>query len=173
MAGKPNILTFPSAPAGGDRLRTFMRRFGFQNSHDVAQAFRVSQTTASRWMKDTAESSVDDVMPGPAVILLELMESGIETPDLKVAQFLASVRESPGDYSVIEGELQWRIEMSRSARHGAKIVIATGQYMIVHSVWFRERIKRLSNEAGRNGKVARELVSRYADTMKKLAELPR
>lgn len=173
LAVKIDLPSMPSDPAGGDRLRIFMRRCGFHNSHDVAQAFRVSQTTAARWIKDAADGSVEDAMPGPAVILLELMESGIETPDLKMAQFLASLRERPQDHPVIEGEEHWRIETSRSARHGAKIVTNAGHYIVVHSIWFRERIRRLSSEAGRKGKVARELVERYTAAISKLAELPR
>lgn len=164
---KPVQMALP----GQSRIQKFMRSFGLENSHDLAQAFRVSQTTAARWMKDAETKPVEDVMPGPAFILLGLMENGVETEDLRRTQALAALREHPSDQGPVAGEDKWQIEIPRFSRHGVKIVTGTGHYIVAHSGWFKERIKKLA--AGQDDALARKLMQRYTDAINKLAGLPR
>ena len=155
----------------------FMERHGLQTTNDLAQVFRVWQSTASRWLKESKKKPLSDVMPGPALILLELMEQGVETPDLTAARSMAAIHAQPQAIDEIPRETDYRIEIPEKARYGARLVAPTGHFIVVHSRWFKDRSARLAKlaEAAKGARRARlsALVQRYQDAVEDMAALPR
>ena len=162
---------------GRERLTTFMQQHGLQTTVDLAQVFRVAQSTASRWMKDAAEKPLEDVLPGPAMILMELMEAGLTTSDLDAMRKLAAVHARPDELDDIAVEQSWTVEVPTRSRFGAKVSTPTGHHIIVHSGWIKDRMVKLeaillSGDAGTRRR-AKTLLARYQDVLQKMAELPR
>jgi hypothetical protein len=155
-----------------------MSRNGLQTSHELAQVFRVNQTTAARWMREAQVRPLDEVLPGPAMILFDLMAGGLETPDLAATRRIAAVHARPGEFGLIEDEAKWRRELSTSARGGMTLRLPTGHSFVVHSGWLRERIERLDRlvaEAEDHAvrQKASTLAGRYRDDLARLGQLPR
>lgn len=166
----------PLAP-GSDRLADFMTKHGLCTTTDMAQVFRVGQSTVSRWVGQAKEKPLEDVLPGPAMILLELFESGIETPDLITMREMAELREHPTSERPIAAEMRWSVNIPTNARYGAKIVSDTGHYVVVHSRWFTERITKLKKQAAEaetpDRRRAQRLIERYEMARDELTSLPR
>jgi hypothetical protein len=160
-----------------NRLVRFMTRHGLQTTNDLAQVFRVYQTTASRWLKLAANEPVEHVLPGPALILLELMEQGVETSDLAAMRRLAELHSAPDALDEADGEAGWRIEVSSRQRQGARLVTPGGHHIVVHPGWFRDRSRHLERLAGsaRGARRARlrDIARRYEAAIEDLAGLPR
>jgi hypothetical protein len=160
-----------------------MEAHGLETSNELAQVFRTSQTTASRWMRLARKlgprESLETVLKGPANILFELMENGLETSDLRAMKALVQVRRDPKALDDLEWEKNWKVAIDPQGRQrqGASIVTKDGHEITVYSVWFRDRIAGLEKIEAEDDSSRREtagkLVKRYRSALAKLAELPR
>lgn len=166
-----------SSEDGKSRLEGFMSKNGLFTTTDLAQVFRVGQSTISRWIGQAKKDILENVLPGPAMILFELIEDGFETPDLIRMRSLAAIRENPKTDFPTDTELQWTIEIPTNARYGAKIVSETGHYITVHSRWFSERLSKLEGSVDdlppNKKRDVQRLVEKYGQARDDLTSLPR
>lgn len=158
-----------------NRLVAFMNRHELGTGGELAQVFRVGQATASRWL-NPGQRPLEEVLPGPAMILLELMEAGHTTPDLEAVKALAAIHARPWAFEDIDGEIDWTVELPARSRLGVKLVSGTGHFLVVHSGWINDRITKIESlRASDPSDDARRaaIVERYRDVLRRLSALPR
>lgn len=161
-----------------NRLKTFMERNGLQTSGELAQVFRVTQDTTSRWIKNADSKPLEETMQGPALILFELMENGLQTKELLAMREMAAVQQNPAGVEDINVEARWKVSLSNRARLGVRIENEEGFFIVVHSRWLKDRMAALETIAAQAQQKARQrralsLKSRYSDALQELADLPR
>lgn len=155
-----------------------MDRHGLQTTADLAQVFRVGQTASARWLRASQKlsdtDSLEDVLQGPAFILFELMEKGVETEDLAAMKTIVLARSNPDEISDLKWEASWSLSIPEYARQGMKITTKSGHHITVHSGWIKSRIASLEKVADEQSSTAvKTLLKRYRTAQTKMAELPR
>lgn len=168
----------PEARPPINRLRRFMKAQGLANAHELAQVFRVSKSTAARWLQDTEKQPLEDVLPGPAQVLLDVLEDGIETEDLRAVRDLVLIQNGADQPEEFRQEHLWEIELPNAARLPVKITLPSGHYILIHSQWMEQRLAALAPVAtgtlhDKRRERARAIVAAYGKALEGLAALPR
>lgn len=161
-----------------DRLTAFMAKHGLQTTTDLAQVFRVGQSTCARWIRVAqqldSKASLEDVLQGPAFILFELMEKGLMTEDLLAMKTIVAARSNPYTITDLKWELSWSLTIPDYARQGLKITTKQGHFITVHSGWLKQRILRLTTDRdNQQAANVQTLLKRYRSAQTKMAALPR
>lgn len=173
------MMTHPRSGSGDpDRLTAFMTKHGLQTTTDLAQVFRVGQSTCARWIRVAqqleGEDSLEDVLQGPAFILFELMEKGLMTEDLLAMKTIVEARSNPDAITDLKWEMSWSLTVPDYARQGLKITTKQGHFITVHSGWIKQRIARLAmNDDELQSATIQTLLKRYRSAQTKMAALPR
>ncbi len=157
-----------------------MESLGLKLSHELAQVFRVVPGTVNTWRRKLAAGeSAHECMPGPAAVLLELLEQGVKTVDVPIVQELAALYDAPAEHLIFKGEIDWTHALPMQRTSPVTLTAPSGHYLVVHSRWLRVRIAALHKaaEAEATTDLLREyylsLADRYADTRSALLAVPR
>jgi|JRYH01.1.fsa_nt_gb hypothetical protein len=129
----------------GSRLSRLAERHALNPSSDLAQIFRVTRSTIGRWREQARSRPLREVMPGPAMILLELFEDGLETSDLREVRAAAQIRNGPADLVLQADEDQWEIKPSEGKRKPVRIALSNGREIEVFPRWLKARIRYLQS----------------------------
>ena len=161
-----------------NRLKAFMDANGLQTSVELAQVFRVTQDTTSRWIKNADTKKLEETMQGPALILFELMEDGLQTTELLNMREMAAVSARPEDFEDLLSEEKWKAILGARSRAGVRIETPDGYFILVHSRWLKKRISKLESLSADGEQKARQrrariLINRYNDVLTELGKLPR
>lgn len=174
------VIDADQQPATGseNRLKSFMELHRIQTSGEMAQVFRVTQDTTSRWIKNADSKPLEETMQGPALILFELMENGLQTKELIAVKAMAAVAACPSGIEDLNMEEKWTVTLSNRARLGVRIENLEGYFIVVHSRWLKERMAALNvitveDKQKARQKRAQSLFARYEGALSGLAELPR
>lgn len=162
---------------GRPRLDAFMAKNGLTTIDQLAQVFRMSQTPVQAWLKRSEREPLEEVLPGPAMILFELMERGTQTDDLDVMRGLAAIHADPATAADLQDEHEWEVEIPTTSRYGARVVARSGHSIKVHPGWFRGRIAALEpmvgSMSGVRKKHTQDLLKRYREAIEAMSRLPR
>ena len=135
----------PQLPIDRDtRLARLAQSHGLNTSSDLAQVFRVTNSTAGRWKDQARSRPLEEVMPGPAMILLELYEQGVETRDLQDVREAAKVRNGPDNLFLQPDEECWSIS-STEGRKAVTITLPNGRTIDAFPRWIKTRIRHLED----------------------------
>tara|TARA_R110000737_G_scaffold239142_2_gene251175 strand:+ start:3418 stop:3915 length:498 start_codon:yes stop_codon:yes gene_type:complete len=126
-----------------DRLDRLRSKTGLKSDAELAQLFRVSHGAFRRW-KDLIRSgrSVEEVLPGPAIVIVEAIEEGQLEISIERVRFLSRAKHDPHDLMLQEREHEWDVRPCTRTGQWRILVPETGYFDVPRS-WFRRRIVRL------------------------------
>lgn len=160
------------------KIHDFMERHDLPTVEALAQVFRTTYGSVSRWIDKAKTEKLDTALPGPVFILFRLIDDGLKTEELLAVQDVYGQTQKPGELGKLSDELKWKWTIGQNYRAGVRLSKQDGYSAPVWSKYFTQRIGALTEylETGprkANREAAEQLRERYTAILNDLTDLPR